>query len=918
MKMTSIHWIAVAFALAFLPCMLAAKNIYWDGGPSPHEGTNWNEAVNWKGDVKPGADDTALFSNNNNTGVSTANKTIMLGAPQVIHTVNFPSWAQIPGGLTIGSVQDVAEGNALTIKGGVYRGDNLSNWQTFRCNIVLDRNTIWEINPGYNGGVTVSGGISGTGHGLAKWGSGTLILQGANTYAGNSIIRTGTLQLNFNAETAPLTNIVNPASPLVMEGGYLHLMRKPANSCSQTFDGVAAASGASTVRIESNRDANAQMAFGTFNRMPGATLNLRQPSGQTTISAENGFSTSQENDPTGILGAYLTVSPDNSNTPADWAANNGVNIVAYDNYATLFGDAAVITDDANSNVQIDNTTTGTVSLASSNVTINTLKASGTTARVVDLGGGTLRLGAVGGILAPGSTGALTLTNGTLTAGGADNTSGEIVFINATTITNDAVIADNGAGAIALTKSGGGTLQLTTAQTHTGGTYVNAGTLQLPTLENPLATNANIVVCGGTLNLGAGTQNLSSNFVMRGGTLSNGTIVKSGADYAFEAGAVSATLDGAVGLVKTSPGATTFTGANTYTGDTYILEGSARFERKSAIVKGNLFVGSPDGTIPASVFCVNTPLNSGKNWTVYKNCSLNSGSSAQYLAAKLTLVGGSFTGSQPYFQYGSSVEMTGGTFGGSIYGNGPFGITSHSNDVPAVVSASIRNNNHKFTVHRGSGPIDLIFSGNMVGNNTLTKEGDGVMTMTGSEHSNGTVLNAGTLLVVNTSGSGTGFGPVTVKAGTTFGGTGFIVGSAANVTATGSSDNPAVIAPGTPDPDTGDHVIGTLTVGSDTQANNVTFADNSALAIAFDTEGNCDKLVVNGTLSLDSATDKLTLDIADYDALKPGTYTLATFTALATPGAKFDIVEKPARGTLAYTPTSIEYTVHPRGTVVVVK
>ena len=70
--------------------------------------------------------------------------------------------------------------------------------------------------------------------------------------------------------------------------------------------------------------------------------------------------------------------------------------------------------------------------------------------------------------------------------------------------------------------------------------------------------------------------------------------------------------------------------------------------------------------------------------------------------------------------------------------------------------------------------------------------------------------------------------------------------------------------------------------------------------------------------LDSATDKLVLDIADYAALKAGTYTLATFTALATPGTVFDVVEKPTSGTLQYTATSIEYVVHPKTTVLVVK
>lgn len=111
---------------------------------------------------------------------------------------------------------------------------------------------------------------------------------------------------------------------------------------------------------------------------------------------------------------------------------------------------------------------------------------------------------------------------------------------------------------------------------------------------------------------------------------------------------------------------------------------------------------------------------------------------------------------------------------------------------------------------------------------------------------------------------------------------------------------------------------TLAVGSANQANNVTFGNYSTLKIRFDEEGNCDKLAVNGVLSLDSASDTLELDIADYDALKPGTYTLATFSSLATPRSRFNNVIKPQGGTLEYTADSIEYTVHPKGMVIIVR
>jgi autotransporter-associated beta strand protein len=231
------------------------------------------------------------------------------------------------------------------------------------------------------------------------------------------------------------------------------------------------------------------------------------------------------------------------------------------------------------------------------------------------------------------------------------------------------------------------------------------------------------------------------------------------------------------------------------------------------------------------------------------------------------------------------------------------------------------------------PVDLKCTGTFVNvwddRDGFDKVGPGVMKITGSNTyggrsttQGGTRVQAGTLLVDNTSGAGTGKGYVSVSAGATLGGMGSIGGlessPIANVSLSGTSGDPAVLAPGSINETTGAHIIGTLTVGSVAQTNNVTFGAYSTLKINFDTTGHCDKLVVNGTLALDATTDKLWLNIADYDALKPGTYTLATFNQLATPGSTFDLVDKPASGTLVYTANSIEYTVHHKRTVIVVK
>ncbi|NLH84438.1 MAG: hypothetical protein GX450_03315, partial [Verrucomicrobia bacterium] len=111
----------------------------------------------------------------------------------------------------------------------------------------------------------------------------------------------------------------------------------------------------------------------------------------------------------------------------------------------------------------------------------------------------------------------------------------------------------------------------------------------------------------------------------------------------------------------------------------------------------------------------------------------------------------------------------------------------------VAPASVTNDSSKNYTIWGSGKIS--------GSGRLTKEGSSTLTLgLGNDYSGGTVVNAGTLLVTNLTGSGTGSGGVTV-AGGTLGGDGIISGSV------------TVSANGTLAPGTGAGVLGTLTLGA---------------------------------------------------------------------------------------------------------
>jgi len=145
---------------------------------------------------------------------------------------------------------------------------------------------------------------------------------------------------------------------------------------------------------------------------------------------------------------------------------------------------------------------------------------------------------------------------------------------------------------------------------------------------------------------------------------------------------------------------------------------------------------------------------------------------------------------------------------------------------------------------------LLISGTVSGSNSITKTGSGTMILTGTNtYGGGTIVSAGTLLVNNTGGGGTGPGAVSAAPGTTLGGHGILEGPVA-ITDGG------VFSPG--------GGVGTLTI-----SNNLTFSNASVLQYELGT--NSDLTVVSGNLMLDGV-----LNITDAGGFTNGTYTLFTY------------------------------------------
>jgi autotransporter-associated beta strand protein len=136
---------------------------------------------------------------------------------------------------------------------------------------------------------------------------------------------------------------------------------------------------------------------------------------------------------------------------------------------------------------------------------------------------------------------------------------------------------------------------------------------------------------------------------------------------------------------------------------------------------------------------------------------------------------------------------------------------------------------------------------------LTKVGTGTFTLTGANtHTGPTVVNGGTLLVNNTSGSATGTNSVTVNSGGTLGGKGFIFGPVI-------VNDGGALAPGS-------NAVGTLTLRS-----NLTLNAGAILNFELGAVAASDKLVINNNLVLAG-----TLNVTNVAGFGAGTYTLMTY------------------------------------------
>ncbi len=132
------------------------------------------------------------------------------------------------------------------------------------------------------------------------------------------------------------------------------------------------------------------------------------------------------------------------------------------------------------------------------------------------------------------------------------------------------IADGSASSQALVKTGNGILQLSGANTFTGGTQIEAGTLTLGS-NQAIPAASSLTLSAGTLDLG-GYANTASTLVMKNGLITgNGSF--SAASFNLQNGTVAGSLAGPGSISITASGVVTITGSNSYSGGTKLSGGT---------------------------------------------------------------------------------------------------------------------------------------------------------------------------------------------------------------------------------------------------------------------------------------------------------------------------------------------------------
>ena len=733
-----------------------------------------------------------LSGNNTYTGATTINA----------GTLEIASTGRLGGGSYSGDISNsgtlIYSGSNSQTLAGVISGSGALTQNNSSSTLTLSGNNT------YNGTTTINAGTLQVGL------SGRL---GGGNYSG-SITNNGTL-LHFGSNNQTLAGVISGTGQLTQSGANSTLTLSGNN----TYSGITTVSGNSILNIRHNNALG-----GTANGTTVASGSALQLQNNITIAGEtltlNGPGLGSSN-----TGALRNISGDNEWTEnitigsaATRIAADAGNLAISGNIINNAGGSLSFQGQSGSsgNITVSGIISGSGSLSTSGLAINLLTLSNNNTytglstinagvvsinSIKDVGAGASSLGApittANGIIAMGTTitgatlrytGADTSSNRTInlagTTGGAtidQSGTGTLTFTSNFTATGagsktltlqgstagigeiaGAVVNNNSTNTTSLTKNGTGTWILSGANTYTGATTINAGTLQIGN--------------------GSSTGNLSaSSTITNNGTLvfnRSGTVTQ-GQDFASG-------ISGTGNLTQAGTGNLILNAANSYSGVTSITAGNLSITTASALANTSAinlanatalnYTGSAD-TLDRTISVTGgtgTIRNTGDLLTLSGSITKNgttltlaggssgitvsgviSGSSAN---SDLVIDGGTTTLTNTNTYNGPTTIINSGTLNANAAGALPTGTLSSitingdstlalgaNQSIASLNGTSGSNVNLNTNTLTINGSASSTYSGGISGSGSLVKDGSGTQSLAGATTFTGTTtVNSGTL------------------------------------------------------------------------------------------------------------------------------------------------------------------------------
>lgn len=196
--------------------------------------SSWANGACWPNGVIPDSESNVEFAWENN--LPAAPYYVQLDSSPVIARLGQPSWRSVPGPTYIGTEFDRIQGRTLTLH-GLYRRDHTGSDLHVDVPVVLSEDCIADMDAGYNAqnGFHLNYTVSGP-YGITKKGSGSLWLNGQNTYTGVTTVEAGQLYAGDGAaHTASFVSPVVNNSKFTVDAGLFGTTVLPGLSGTGSF-----------------------------------------------------------------------------------------------------------------------------------------------------------------------------------------------------------------------------------------------------------------------------------------------------------------------------------------------------------------------------------------------------------------------------------------------------------------------------------------------------------------------------------------------------------------------------------------------------------------------------------------------------------------------------------------------------------